>query len=1062
MRNSKFRKVSLFAASILAVSTIGVAAAGLVGCDSDASVPPVAVAAEITSGELPASSQSIGKNVDVPETVQVTYNGESYTASGCKVTSPDGLTKNVSGSLSLAKCGTYTLYYFFTDSDNVQRSATYEIIATDSYFTLSTGNESTYIRKSTSEDPLQCKDDGLIVDLTEGTTLTYNKPVDLRNADEEGLASVIAINPINGRIIEGTKNYSVDFDAKIVWVQMTDAYNPNLTVTLRMGRMGDWSGVLMSGVKTSRQSLIGLDNGAYSPNYEGCAKMITIDGVQHRYWYNEKGYANHNFPSLNTKTQSGIEWKYDYEAMRVYLTYVDDSGKENKTLLTDLDSEVIYENGTFFPGWTTGEVYVSVFAEGYEAASVRTEIVSIGGEKATDLYDARYSDTVAPEITVLQKKTTDTGIKAAVGEVVKIPEARVTDVNLVGSLEVSVYKNYGTQYQTAVTVTNGTFIPTRADEYTIVYSAKDGSGNVGTATFTVLAKATNNQKSIALSPMNPTADDLKIGIPFNLNRTVESALNVSTDDVDITVTVTHNGEQVSTRQDGTFIPLVAGEYTITYVYSDGVFSYNDAATYTFTANDATTFVDSIMLPKYMVKGNKYSLGDLSAYTFGSGAPVAADTKVYAVFDGGAEKLVDKDAVEITGNNTVKFVFKSGTATYETATMPIVDATSSLKQLFLGDFDRNEHPLLRDFTFVSKTTSGNNTLSFANRISARDFKFEYVLAEENANFSELRIKLTDSLDETKSYTLTLLNRGKDDSGNSISAANFNGGLTASLSGYPFSSPDILSITYLYSTRKLQIGSSVFFEDIDMPSGIGYLDVEFAGISGQAGICIKTINNQTISGTETSDGSEPQIYVNKKNGTYSVGDTVTLSVPEFSDVLSGIDYARTEFTIVRNNGKTVNDANGNPLSDLKWNQSYTILLDEIAVYTVKYTVYDFAGNYIVTSYRMTCADSTPPTITVENVSEGSIIRVKVGNQINIRFNVSDNISNVGELVTYLHVTWDDAFQNIANICGYGKDTIATDGKYDAKFTLTVKGEYTAIIQVWDKANNIAEKRIKIIVE
>lgn len=1064
MRNSKFRKVSLLAASILAVSTISVAAAGLVGCDSDANVPPVAVAAEITnSSSLPANTVMCGTVATLPESVQVSYNGANYTASGCKVTSPDGLTKNAAGELAFIQMGRYTLRYFFTDSDNVQRNVQHIVNVTDSYFSLSSGNEATYI-KTNNESTLHCGKDGISVELTEGTTFTYNKPIDLRNASEDGLTDIIEVDARIGTMAtdaEGNQLY--DPIADILWVQVTDAYNPNLSMTIRMGRHSDYNGAYMIGVKTSYQSLVGLDAGS-EPIRTDTQRYVYIDDVKYLLWPDEKGYANSGLPNIKSAMTTGISWRYDYEKMRLYWSY--NGSKDN--MLTDLDEALIYDNGTFFPGWTTGEVFVSVYAEGYHKDTAKAEIMSIGGSSVHNLVNEPYSDTVKPTITVLQDKTTDSGIKAAVGDVVTIPQAKADDVNLIGSVEAAVYTNYGTPYQTAITVTNGKFTPTQAAEYTIEYTAKDGSGNVGTATFNVLAVNTTSNKSITLTPMNPTADDLKIGIPFNVQRTVESALNVEADDIDVTLNITHNGEPVSVNRDGTFIPLIAGTYKISYVYSDGIFSYNDEHEYEFTPNTATTFVENVLMPKYFVKGLKYSLGDLCAYSFGTGAPIAENTQVYAVYDGGAETLVDQNAVQITGNNSVYFVFKSGSAVQRTATAQIVDASLesgngiAMEKLFLGDFTANavnDKGARRTEIMFKANKNGDSKLSFVNQISTRSFAIDYFLREATSNMTGFRLIFTDVEDATKTYTMTFEKGGAPAESSTVS---FNGKPSQTLTRYPFYSANQKTISYEHATHKLLIGDTTFFEEISIPSGKCYFDIEFLGVSGDAAISVRKINNQNIFGTLYKDNAEPQIYVDTKQGLYTVGDEVTLSVPEISDVFSGIDYARTEFSIYCSDGSPVLDKNGNALTNLKWDESYTVKLDRMGRYTVAYVVYDFGGESANFEYVLNCVDLTAPTINVEDVADGGVIHVKVGNQIIIRFNVSDDQTPTNQLVTYMHISWDSAFQFIRDICGLGPNNIAEDGRYEARFTLTIKGEYTAIIQVWDANGNIATKRIQIVVE
>ena len=92
-----------------------------------------------------------------------------------------------------------------------------------------------------------------------------------------------------------------------------------------------------------------------------------------------------------------------------------------------------------------------------------------------------YADTVAPVIDIDAELTDETGVYAAINETYVIPTATATDVNLLGSKQVtdiSVYRGYGTDTRFDVPVTNGSFKIKYADIYTIVYRARDTFGNV--------------------------------------------------------------------------------------------------------------------------------------------------------------------------------------------------------------------------------------------------------------------------------------------------------------------------------------------------------------------------------------------------------------------------------------------------------------------------------------------------------------------------------------------------------------------------------------------------------
>ena len=76
---------------------------------------------------------------------------------------------------------------------------------------------------------------GLIVRLYEGCEFVYNKPVDLRNCEEDGLTNVITLNPRTSLVSrESTdKGFSiVENVASNTYVRFADAYDPSVYVEL--------------------------------------------------------------------------------------------------------------------------------------------------------------------------------------------------------------------------------------------------------------------------------------------------------------------------------------------------------------------------------------------------------------------------------------------------------------------------------------------------------------------------------------------------------------------------------------------------------------------------------------------------------------------------------------------------------------------------------------------------------------------------------------------------------------------------------------------------------------
>lgn len=1051
MKNYKVRNASLIALIIIAFFTL---CFGFI--HSDDRFTPFAETVAWNTSDIP-SKMAIGEEVVLPETVNVEYNGKNYTADGCVVELPDGRIVEREATLSLNRSGVYTIRYFF-EADDRNHIAERKITVYNSYFDFSVDNGSEML-VSNANDTLWSGKEGLIVNLKEGTEFVYNKPVDLRNAGADGLTSVIEIDSRLGSFSENNEYVP---DAEVAWVKLTDCYNPNLTVELRMGRSVDYNGIVFTGVKSTYQDCTGLDSDGWI--VPGLNRILELDGIKYKLWPNEKGYANEDLPNLLMSMKGGLVWKYDYEQMRFYIEWTNDEGLHQK-LITDLDEPLIYDKGNLFPGWTTGEVYISVYVEDYRASSARNEIISIGGESAKSLFTKnQYVDDVEPEITINAIKTTDTGIVGAVGDTVTIPEANATDVNLVGEVEASVYRGYGTEYASNVSVIDNSFVLSRNDLYTIVYTAEDGAGNVAVKTFTVAAIPTEDNRSVTLE-IDKLAQ-LDAGETVLLDYTVKESLNSSIEDVKVMIYV--NSERQSFVFDGAgeFMPRYAGEYEVIYEYSDGIFTYEKSYTVNCVASDVISFCDEILLPRYFVKGFNYSLNGITAYSYRQGEPAEYPTEAYVVYDGGVEQKIENfDRITITGNESAYFVFKAGGVTKTSRTVNIVDAGYSeggidMGKLFVGDFDisaESEGKRIKDVSFVSNTNSGSNTLSFVNAISYRNFQFTYKIDKEYGNFSSLKIILTDKAEPDKTYTIEIINKG------GAAYVSLNGRVSTSLGAdFTFTSESSHTIAYNYATRKLKLDKKTFTVDMALPSGECYLDIGMQGINGDAAIKISKINQQQISGQIFADNTNPEIYINDAQGEYGLGEVVALKVPEFSDVFSGVDYSTVTYTIYCGDGKPAKDVDGKELTNLEWNEVYYLLLDRITTYNVDYTVKDFAGRTAYNGYLISCVDTTAPTVTLDNIKEGDVIYIKAGGEVKINFTISDDISTPAEMQAYIHLYCDDMFQFVANVCRFKETEKPVDGKYYGKFNIPVKGRYTAQIHVYDKKGNHTRKDVKIVVE
>lgn len=1007
---------------------------------------PVADAAviEYVGTDIPQRA-ALNSSVSLPSSVTVDYNGKSYTAKDGVVVDPSGKISAV-GTLKLSQEGSYTVKYYFTEG-KVKHTVKHDVSVYTSYYGFSADVGST-LEKSSADVPLASGKDGVIINLKQGDTFTYNKPVDLKNVDLDGLAKVVEIDARLGKIDETTGKYVAEVEA--AWVRLTDCYDPNLYVEFRLGRSPAYSGSMFTGVRTTYQSCHGLGQ-----TYHHVPKQVTVDGKTYYFWSTSGDYASFgDIPNMTGKYTTGLVWEYDYAQNRVYLSV----NNGERKLLSDLDDTSLFTDGSLFTGFTTGEVFISVYGDNYlNGDNARIELISVGGEEVYSIIDKEYTDTVAPAITVKAEKTTASGIYGAVGDTITIPEATVTDVNLASDIDVAVYRGYGTAYVSNVSIENGKFVLADKDLYTILYTAKDAAGNIGKAIFTVSAVQGLEKRAIALDAVKP--DSFTAGVEATLGYTVKQNLNGSVDDVTVKISVTSENQNAEFDSAAQFTPLYKGNYRVTYSYTDGITSYEKGFTIACNVDSSVVSVDkNIVLPETFIKGFEYSIDGAKAYNYVNGYPSEVPVTAYAVFDGGAKTKIDVNKVKITGSKNVKFIFEAaGAEAFTTQTVSITDASSGSKingaSLFSGNFTADDGSKL---TLVSNVKSGNNSFKFINAVSGRNFSFEYKIPEEQDNFAKLKLTLVDSVNSAIKMTVEVLNNAD------AAYISVNGGTATVVDSTKLNFAGMTNtIAYSFASKKLTFGPATLDADVDFTSGKVYFTVEMLGINGSSAITVSTVNNQKITKT-ISNEAVPQIYYVDSQGEYALGTVVKVYKAEFSDVLSGIDASTKSFAIRANDGLPIKDADGNEITEFDCDKDYEILLDRITNFFAAYSVSDFAGKTANASCMISCVDTEAPTITLDNMNEGAVIRIKAGREINIKFTVSDNVSSAYNLTTYIHLYCDDMYGYVPNFTGINGNNKPSDGVFDQTFTIDIRGTYTAQIHCYDEVKNHAVTRITIIVE
>ncbi len=788
-------------------------------------------------------------------------------------------------------------------------------------------------------------------------------------------------------------------------VRFTDAYDPSIYVEVLFDARYIATDTYIR-ARTNSQAAWGSTAAIIEKKkLSAKRKNFVIDG-ELRGFYSDYGVFGPKYDTLPGLEGINISW--DNVKNRAYWESWDNGAAVSSSyaLINDFNNAELYGD-TLFEGFTTGEVYVSIYGEEYNRPTGRIAIHQIGEYDYTQLIDwsdELYFDDVEPNIDIECETTDSFGVYAALGDSVTIPTAKVRDINLVGSYDVNVYRNYASgDSKINIPVVDGKFVVSIPDIYTIEYKARDKYGNEAIETLNVnpvLLSSTNT-----ISVITEKLTSLEAGVITQLPEFTIDTPN-ALEKVSLKISAIGDRETIIidnyTRE---FMPSYSGTYVIKYEVSDNiaknVFSYEVESS---ASNTAVIYDEVPTLPRYLVKGQKYKIDKAFAFVYDSGAPEKAFADMYVVFDNGNRELItDNTAIEIKGNTEAYFVYSIKNVEYVTDSIQIVDVIGDngvdMYKYFLGDFSYTEvdpetNKRYSDIILMSNVSEGSNEIQFVNALDYHSFSLKFQVQDEYDDFNKLAIRLTGLKDRSQQVYIEIERGTKDiESGTETNKVYLNGKYFKDLSKYFFTDSRVKTLSYSSSNKTFNIGSESIDLEIDFDGSLCTFDIILSDIKGEnAGILISNINNQKFSGRTFEDNVIPQFSVTNSQGEYVVGDEITFSVPVFSDVLTQIDYSTVKFYVqdddneyaVSTTGVKFNGIENDPFEEL------SMKFTKLTTYRVRYEAKDYEGNIISYLYMIDVVDNVAPTITLTGVKEGETINVGKFDKIEFGYTINDNIS------------------------------------------------------------------------
>lgn len=994
--------------------------------------------------------------INIPQ-AQIVVGGNNYYATEYALIYPDGRAY-IGETHTLDIVGKYNLVYYATvEEKNLSANTEFTVVQE----ALEVGNGSSYemiddLTKKSGDD-----EGGLSISLSEGTSFTYNQSIDITNSDLQ--TPIIELYPYHKNSVlewvkdENGKDVRVIAEEAIaptraITVRLTDCYDSNNYIDIQI----DWSlnnpGDPILGTRREATCMAGASD-------QDKTALIANPNLSQNKWYVNKEVDGEPYllvvsgnygKSCNYNESTGISFYYENATKRIYVQ------DEKKYLLADLDdpnlyfttpllhNNLEYITGEPFKGFTTGEVYVSVFGTEYYGNTLQFEIGSIYGVKGQDLGEKEVKDNVAPIIKVDVAADETEQIYIAKGEPFAIFPATANDLHGIGELKTTVWINYGTDRQALIGLQDGQFTPLLAGTYTIEYKAVDRFGNQTVKTINVMAVTAEN--GTALDFLLDSDAVLAAGEKHSLLYTV-SGLN---GEIDVQAWATlPDGSTCKLSIENSaveFFPEYVGKYTLMFVCSDGIMKKTFSNEITACESENVSLTEPA-LPEYLIKGMTYTF-DYNEILYYDGVTAPKKPIVYASEDGKEEVQINYEEYTVGALEKVEFIYKDGaTEIGRSREIEVVDVgfggSLSLDKYFVGDFTATKTS--SDIAFTSNVQTGNNQIAFINTISLNHFYFSFTIPLGGYLYEGVEITLIDYYDRNTFYTYSF---SKAEKNTQVAVYNQDGKVKSVTIAKEIET-GIFDLQYRSTVGMSIGGTGEKLGKISFSSDRMLMRIEMKGLTGNGVVAVRQINNQPFSDVSW-DAYNASITTYSAIGVLEKGQSITILPATVSDVLSPFIKSNFRFTVSNEKDEIMQSKDGVILNaQCDPTRMYEIDLKEYGTYTLRYSYTDQAGETTYETILLNVVDNVAPTLTLqEGYGENMLVRAKVGTKLNLAtYQVSDNETDAEALkVEIVIVTPRNEF-------------IVAES---TQLALRLKGQYKVYYYCVDEQGNYTARYYTIIAE
>ncbi len=1004
-------------------------------------------------------SYSFGQTLEIPQGTLV-IDGNTHEAESV-VIFPSGNAYNQK-EIKLTETGVYTVEYrAVADGELYSQERTFKTL--ENLYTVSSERSSIRYGKpsdlginfTTEQSPA-----GLCVSLAKGDEFRYNSVIDVRNSTKLNRFLRMYLTP----------QISKAMDAASMYIKLTDIYDPNNYVMISVWSYnskatdgwqcreafittcvpsvgqnytahystyhtggGSWRDVIW---KNTRQSGFSTYVNFYGDNANGTP-----------YWDSGVGDAGNGIKyDWGYTGQNSLDFWWNYDERQIYTNqpeplFTQANGRLSE-LLADYDSYDYYASSQW-NGFTTGECYMSIYADDYNNSSFNFVVTQVDGMNLSENEpETSYEDTAAPTINVDYGKYNEGNYpNAKVGATYPVFTAQGLD-GYDGATEVYARAFYGYGTASCYELTcKDTFIPDRAGEFTIVYTSKDRAKNKAEKLVRITAEV--DAPAISLNVEDNSV--IKTGVVGSFVDVAPVTYGGGVGELICTIIAKNRStDSIYEVKENRFRPMDGGTFDVIYTVKDFI---GQEETYSYTVevegSSALIFNDVPTLPKYFISGYYYTLPTVSANAQ-SGEILPANISVKV--DGTALEMED-GRVLIEGNGVAEVIY-SATKGSDKAELkfniPVIDVKSGTRidcgKYFVGE------------GFTATSTSANTTLTandgvtkasatYANAILAEGFTVDMEI--KGTGFSELALYLTDSENNEEQIKFSWVNT------NGTNYLYINDKISAVVTEFGFNGAKS-NFVWLNETKTFKDISTNLSAAVEktlkgkafsgFTSGKVYVTLEMVGVNGEASVSVTNINNQAI-GLRARDVIDPQMTL--LGGAYTtqglVGDKIALKDCVVADVLS--PETSVLLTVKDPDGNAITSDDGTSLnySD-RLSGSFT--LQKKGQYQIVYTVSD-GSRRVEYTYVISCGFKNSISINLQSEmpttgTVGQVITLPKANCVAVE----------GTATGYILL-----------VDTHGKFFDITSSR---TFTPDTAGLYLVVYTAYDQSNNVCTDYYQIIVK